>query len=179
MTPSAERTPPMTTVAQLGEHLRTLFTTTADAVARRCGFVQRRSKVSGAVFAQAAYWLSRLQPGTAIFDPQGRRRALRTILRGAAMVDWAVQLGVHHHLPARLLALRVPPEVANQRRRRLRAAAADRGRTPTADSLALADWTILVTNAASDRLSFKEAFVLQRARWQVELLFKLWKSNGL
>jgi len=42
--------------------------------------------------------------------------------------DRAVTLGVEHRLPARLLAVRVPPEVANARRRRTRADAKRHGR---------------------------------------------------
>jgi hypothetical protein len=134
------------------------------------------------VFAQLsgqdAYWLSRLKHGTALFDPAGRRRPLAEVLRGAFLVDWAVELGVDARLPARLLAVRVPPQVATQRRRHLRERAAKQGRTPTAESLALADWTVLVTNAPTDLLTLQEALVLLRARWQVELLFKLWKQHG-
>jgi hypothetical protein len=134
------------------------------------------------VFAQLqeqhAYWLCRLHQGTALFDPAGRRLALRSVLCGAALVDWQVQLGVQHHLPARLLAVRVPAEVATQRRRQLRARAAKHGRTPSAESLLLAEWTILVTNAPRDLLTIREAVVLLRARWQVELLFKVWKQHG-
>ena len=44
--------------------------------------------------------------------------------------------------------------------------------------LALADWTILVTNVPPELLSLEEALVLARARWQIELLFKLWKQHG-
>ena len=53
----------MTTVAQVSEHLRTLFTSVADDLARRSGFVQRRAKLSGAVFAQAVVfgWLANPQ----------------------------------------------------------------------------------------------------------------------
>ena len=80
------------------------------------------------VSAQDAYWLSRLHQGTALFDPMGRRRALADVLRGASLVDWAVQLGVAPRLPARLLAVRVPAAVTNQRRRQLRARAAQHGR---------------------------------------------------
>jgi hypothetical protein len=134
------------------------------------------------VFAQVseedAYWLSRLHQGTALFDLVGRRVALHTVLRGAFLVDWTVSLGVERRLPARLLAVRVPAEVANQRRRQLRERAAKHGRTPTAESLALADWTVLVTNAPASLLTIQEALVLLRARWQVELLFKLWKQHG-
>jgi len=48
----------------------------------------------------------------------------------------------------------------------------------SARRLALAAWTMLVTNVPSDRLTVREALVLGRARWQIELLFKLWKSQG-
>jgi IS4 transposase len=37
---------------------------------------------------------------------------------------------------------------------------------------------LLVTNAPTDRLSIREALVVYRARWQVELRFKLWKQHG-
>src|SRR2546429_618880 len=43
----------MTTVPQLAQTLQTVFTTTADAAARATGFVQRRSKLTGAAFVQA------------------------------------------------------------------------------------------------------------------------------
>jgi Transposase DDE domain len=131
------------------------------------------------VSAQDAYFLSRLKHGTGLFDLAGKRLELRQVLRGALLVDWAVQLGVQQHLPARVLAVRVPPAVAAQRRRHLRAQAAKQGRTPSAEALALADWTVLVTNAPTDLLTIQEALVLLRARWQVELLFKLWKQHGL
>src|SRR5256885_8350714 len=50
----------MTTVPQVAQTLQTLLTTTADALARRTGFVQRQSKMSGALFAQALVfgWLA-------------------------------------------------------------------------------------------------------------------------
>jgi hypothetical protein len=43
--------------------------------------------------------------------------------------------------------------------------------------LALCDWTILVTNVPGELLTPEEAVVLYRARWQIELLFKRWKSR--
>jgi len=47
------------------------------------------------------------------------------------------------------------------------------------ETLRLADWTILLTDVPSKRLRFEEALVLLRERWQMELLYKLWKSDGL
>jgi IS4 transposase len=47
------------------------------------------------------------------------------------------------------------------------------------ERLAWCDWTILATNAPVEKLTPKEATVLYRTRWQGELLFKRWKSQGL
>lgn len=38
---------------------------------------------------------------------------------------------------------------------------------------------MLITNVPADRLTVREALVLARARWQIELLFKCWKSQRL
>ena len=129
------------------------------------------------------FWLSRLQVQTAVCTPDGRRLDLLAWLREhattpATTVDQPVTLGVGQHLPARLLAVRVPPEVSATRRRKLKAEARRRGKTVSQARLARADWTILVTNVPPTRLTTEEALILARARWQIELLFKLWKSHG-
>ncbi len=129
--------------------------------------------------AQGVYFLSRWQPGTARYTPDGQRHELLPLLEAAdtPVSDQPVQRGARQHLPARLLAVRVPQEVADQRRRRLRAIARDQGRAVSATRLALCAWTVLVTNVPAERLTAREALVLARARWQIELLFKRWKSQ--
>ena len=129
------------------------------------------------------FWLSRLQVQTAVFTPDGQRLDLLAWLREHATtptvaVDQPVLLGVGQHLPARLLAVRVPPEVSATRRRKLKAEARQRGKTVSDARLARADWTILVTNVPGERLTTAEARILARAGWQIELLFKRWKSHG-
>jgi len=126
------------------------------------------------------FWRSRLQVQTALYDSTGQPHDLLALLETHPMetVELAVALGEAHRRPARLLAVRVPPAVAAERRRRLRATARKKGRTVSARRLALAAWTMLVTNVPAERLTVREALVLGRARWQIELLFKLWKSQG-
>jgi hypothetical protein len=126
------------------------------------------------------FWLSRLQVQTTLYDALGHPRDLLALLEAqpTETVDLVVGLGETQRLPARLLAVRVPPAVAEERRRRLRATARKKGRTVSARRLALAAWTMLVTNVPVERLTVHEALVLGRARWQIELLFKLWKSQG-
>ena len=53
------------------------------------------------------------------------------------------------------------------------------GKQPSAERLAWCDWTILVTSVPLTLLTAREAIVLYRARWQIELLFKRWKSKNL
>jgi hypothetical protein len=89
-----------------------------------------------------------------------------------------ILLGAKVKLPCRLIALRVPQQVANERRRKIKANAKKKGKTVSKKRLELANWVILATNADEKMISFDEAFVLARLRWQIELLFKLFKSNG-
>ncbi len=130
--------------------------------------------------AAKVYWLSRYQVQTAVFDAAGVRRELDRWLptQDSATVDLPISLGQAERLGCRLLAVRLPPAAANARRRKLRAAARAKGQTPSRARLALADWVVLVTNVPPALLSLEEALVLARARWQIELLFKLWKSHG-
>jgi hypothetical protein len=129
---------------------------------------------------QHSYFLTRLQAQTTVFTADDVRWDDVTALLSSqdARVDLPVTLGVRQRLPARLLAVRVPQEVADQRRRRLRAEAQRKGQTVSARRLALAAWTLFITNAPAERLSVEAALVLGRTRWQIELLFKLWKSHG-
>jgi hypothetical protein len=72
----------------------------------------------------------------------------------------------------------VPEAVAQQRIQRSRQEAAQDGRNLSPECVALAAWTVWVTNVPTHRLNVEEALTLGRARWQIELLFKLWKSQG-
>ena len=138
--------------------------------------LERFARLDGA----GVSFLSRLRARTSIVDEQGRTWQPGAYLQRHAprRLDAPVRLGVAARLPVRLLAARLPEEVANERRRKLRAAARREGRTPDADTLLLCSWTVLITNVPVEHLSLAEALALAHARWQVELLWKLWKSDG-
>jgi Transposase DDE domain len=126
------------------------------------------------------YYLSRFQAGTVISDAHGRKwaRLSQWLHDRGVRVDQEIRLGERDRLPCRLLAARVPEAVAEQRVQRLREEAAQDGRNLSPECVALASWTVFVTNVPSGRLNVEEALALGRARWQIELLFKLWKSHG-
>ena len=137
-------------------------------------------EVFAAIAAAGGYWFSRLNGGTTLYTAAGMAWDLTAWLarQRDANGEYAVQLGAKERLPARLLIAAVPPQVAAERRRRIRAAATKRGQTPSAEQLARADWTLYVTNVPASLLSWQDGLVLGHARWQIELLFKHWKSNG-
>ena len=127
------------------------------------------------------YTLTRLQAGTALYSPQGQRLCLANVLppRVGQLKEMHVLVGAKQRMPMRLLLLRVPKAIADKRREDLLRDAQRRGQTISEETLRLADWTILITDVPSKHLSFEEALVLLRERWQMELLYKLWKQHGL
>lgn len=130
--------------------------------------------------ARGDHWLTRLMAGVRIIDADGVRWSQPDLLAAQPgdVVDVPIRLGATATLPARLLAERVPTALARQRRRRLRREARKKGQTVSADRLALAEWTVLVTSCSPDELTLDEALALLRARWHIEQLFDLWKTHG-
>lgn len=138
---------------------------------------------------QGVYWLTRVQVETRLIDAANRVWSLAEFLKAQSgdRIDVPMFLGRTHRLPCRVLAMRVPASVAAKRRRRLLRRDRDRGsshrhrphgRKVHPDRWALAEWNFYVTNIPNEMLRVEEAWVLARCRWQIELLFKLWKSEG-
>jgi hypothetical protein len=106
------------------------------------------------------YTLSRLKAGTALFTREGKRVPLDNTLlpqRIGQMKELPVLVGADARLPMRLLLLRVPKAVADQRREDLLADAQRCGEPISEETLRLADWTMLITDVPAKRLRFEEA----------------------
>jgi hypothetical protein len=130
---------------------------------------------------QGVYFLTRIQVGTQVLAADGAAYTLSSFLtrfEQDGQLDAEVRLGKGEQLPCRLLAWRVPQDVAQQRRRRICEQARKQQKTPSAAALSLAAWTCVATNCPPTLLSLAEAEVVLCVRWQIELLFKLWKSHG-
>ena len=91
-------------------------------------------------------------------------------------IDQPVHLGTRKHLDCRLVAVRLPRQVAQQRLRELKKKLKKKGRTPSDRQRVLCQWLVLITDLGADQFSLEEIFILYRVRWQIELLFKRWKS---
>lgn len=78
----------------------------------------------------------------------------------------------------RLIYARLPDEVVAERRRKAKLKAKRCGKSCSQRHLDLLAWALFVTNVPSDWLSPQQIMVVYRVRWQVELVFKLWKSQA-
>jgi len=130
--------------------------------------------------AAGGYTLTRLLTSTALFTPQEEALVLALILprQVGQLTELEVLVGSRRRHAMRLVLLRVPAEVGEKRRQRLREEARRRQQPVSEQALWLADWTILLTDAPATVLRAAEALVLLRERWQLELLYKLWKQQA-
>jgi hypothetical protein len=124
-------------------------------------------------------WISRLKPQTNIWL-DGSKYDMPSLLKRTKLktCDYDIELGADQRIPCRLLLVRLPKEKAQQRRKRIVETAKRKNRHVTEAYLKTCEWTIVVTNVPREQLGLEEAIVLLKARWQIELLFKLWKSQG-
>ncbi len=126
------------------------------------------------------YTVSRYHPQVVVFTADGEPLDLARLLATSSQdeFDLPIQLSREHRWACRLVAVRVPRPVATARRRKARSQARREGRTLSAKHLTLLGWTIVVTNAPASLLSMADLLLVLRLRWQIELVFKLWKSQG-
>ena len=132
---------------------------------------------------QGAYWLTRLPARVSVRAQEAVWQELAPWLGDLDQRDinqWEGLLEIVKGDPvlARVFVKRCPPEEAERRRRKLRERMRRKGKTPGERQLILCDWWVLATNAPIDKLRMSEAFELYRCRWQIELVFKRWKSLG-
>ena len=86
-------------------------------------------------------------------------------------------LGAYERVPARLIAIRMPEAIVNERRRQARAVAKKRGYTPSQRHLTLMAWNLFIPNVPATVWPPKTVGIAYSLRWQVELVFRTWKSG--
>jgi hypothetical protein len=134
------------------------------------------------IAAAQAYFLSRLNHQTTLREVvDGRAQALDLphCLRHerGPVVEKSIVLGARERVAARLIAVRMPEAIVNDRRRQARAVAKLRGYTPSQQHLTLLAWNLFITNVPATVWPPKAVGSVYCLRWQVELGFKTWKSG--
>jgi hypothetical protein len=134
------------------------------------------------IAAAQAYFLSRFHHQTTLREVVDGRTLPLDLPRclahdSRAMVEKAVVLGTRDRVTARLIAVRMPEAIVNERRRQARAVAQKRGYTPSQTHLSLLAWNLFITNVPAAVWPSKTVGIVYALRWQVELVFKAWKSG--
>jgi hypothetical protein len=134
------------------------------------------------IAAARAYFLSRLNHQATLREVVGGRQRVLDLAKSLAhdprpLVEKAVVLGAYERLPTRLIAVHMPDAIVNERRRQAHTAAKKAGYTPSQVHLTLLAWNLFITNVPATVWPSKTVAVAYTLRWQVELVFRAWKSG--
>ena len=148
-------------------------------VIRDLGYLRIDSLIQ--IIAKQAFFLSRLRSNVLVYLNREDKNP----------VDLSVYLTKHckhcvfdqtvfitaEKLQVRLVAYKAPEEVVNKRRRDAIAIAKKQGRTLQESTLKFFAFTVFITNVSTDIWKAEVIGTIYRVRWQIELIFKCWKSR--
>ncbi len=138
-------------------------------------------KAFASIADAGAYFLSRLNHQTTILHTEaGRLQPLKLASFLTTVADHCIEtpifLGAKEQVSCRLVASRVPESIVNARRRNANKKARKKGYTPSESHLQLLAWNLFITNVPHTIWKMEAVFKAYPLRWQIELIFKSWKS---
>lgn len=125
------------------------------------------------------YWVARLKANSYLADENGERMDLENRLKSepeTPYIHQTIRIGKTHQLRGHLIAERLSEAETNKRRRSIRYRAKRKAQTPSKTLLRLAGWNLYITNIEEHQLTPKQISALVGIRWQIELMFKCFKS---
>lgn len=133
------------------------------------------------VFQQLAtakiYFLSRCRYGVRLYHTQtGEELKLAQLLQGKTWLDQEVICGKESAVKVRLVAMKLTDKQTNER---IRKAKQDRDKrlNHSQDYYTLLGFVIFITNVEAEKWNSKQVADAYRVRWNIETLFKSWKSG--
>ena len=122
------------------------------------------------------YFISRKNYQIKILDTQTEEQInLAQVLRKKKKFDKEVIIGKKQKLKMRLIAIPIPATQANERKRKARMDR-DQRLNHSKDYYELLGYAIYITNINPEKVKADEIDQLYRLRWNIEIIFKSWKS---
>lgn len=126
-------------------------------------------------------YVSRLKAKTIIYDMDGKKLDLKKLQRKmakdkTAYMDMPVTLGTKKKVKTRIIITLAPKEVKDGRIRKANKQNKSYGNKTSDDFKLYAGFNFYITNVDREELSADQIMALYRIRWQIELMFKSWKS---
>lgn len=130
------------------------------------------------ISAKGAYFISKIKTNVNIYDTEGKKMDLYALLCSGDKIDVMIMIrgGNGETMTVRLTGVRLPEKVYSERLRKANKEARKSGKTLSKQDKERLKWILIITNVESDILSFDAICELYRIRWQIELIFKSWKS---
>lgn len=129
-----------------------------------------------------AYFLSRFPSHVKVYlnpedkTPTDLARHLNKHYKNNSAIDLKVWIS-EQRLEVRLVAYRTPKDVTADRLRIVHKKAKEMGRTPSKEKITLQEFSIFITNIPVNMISKEIIGTIYRLRWEIELIFKTWKSH--
>jgi hypothetical protein len=129
-----------------------------------------------------AYFLSRLKFGITLYilkNGEYKKLNLQKVItkmqEGEIKTLW-VYIGNNELFGTKLTLEKVPKEVADEKRRKLKTDKQNKRKVVSKERLALCDVNAFVTNCTSEELPDPLLRQCYSLRWQIEIIFKAWKT---
>jgi hypothetical protein len=150
-----------------------------DLIIRDLGYFS--SKVVNAIIQKGAFFLSRLRTIMCVFDQNQKEICFkklydRMVKDNKTRHIMQATIGDKERIPVRLFIDMIPEEVYQQRIRKREKECRKKGYKMTEEFKARARFTLMITNVPEEDLPVENIYALYRTRWQIELIFKTWKS---
>lgn len=132
-----------------------------------------------------AYYLCRANTNVKIYEEKDGSyceidfdKILRYLKKlGLFSMEKMVYYGKEEKIPVRIIIHRLPDEEYNKRMRKIKKNANKKGRgTLKKEAKARAAFNLFITNASAKEIPMDNVWSFYRLRWQIELIFKVWKS---
>ncbi len=153
-----------------------------DLIIRDLGYFAFKSLLN--ISNKGAFFISRLRPKTIVYEmrngvmQQLNFRVLYERMRKHQLprIEKDVFIGNEPKIPVRLIMELLPDEIYEQRIRKSNADHKRKGRNTSETFKFLSRFNFIITNVPKDVLPTDVVPALYRIRWQIELIFKIWKS---
>lgn len=130
---------------------------------------------------QNAYYLSRLNGSVLAFE-NGKQICYNTLYNymtetRQTQIEMEITIGKGNLLRTKLVVELVSEEVYKKRLASLTKTAKRKGLTVSDNTRSRARFTLIITNIPNEKIPASKYYCLYRLRWQIELMFKHWKSE--